>query len=474
METPSSGGASPTEPSPAGSASAGPSTADVTAAATSQAPAQLPAWLRKLATESWQAELLVSGFAIVGTAQLLEVVEPMAEWLLFNVRADVLDYFRWALLYLAIGFVCLPLLFVVHFAVRAFWIGLVGLSSVYPEGIGPERISTMPEAFVEEVRRDYPSLPRLIDRSERVASVLFAVAALAAMVFLSIALLIAVSSAAALLIERVTGGAVPFQYVLYVVFGAFGLAWLTSVLLLTPVLKRRSWAEPLYLRISRWFRKATYTIFEYPATYLQTVLMTNTKWGASWGVLLGGYIVLMGGMLYVMTRPGVAALTDADQFDRHALDTARYRVERYRAEWAEGYFPVHAFVEREALAPDQTTIAVYVPILGEDEYRMDARHDGGGDGADADEELSADEAYHAKRARRLATDRGYYRFEVDGRTVAPRQFNYYRSARVRDAVRAVLPLPPASRGDVRVAVYTLAPGDTTAWTPRAVVPLVRG
>ena len=432
---------------------------------------QLPAWLQKLATESWEAELLVSGFAIVGTAQLLDVVEPMAEWLLFHVRADILDYFRWALLYLAIGFVCLPLLFVAHFAVRAFWVGLVGLSSVYPQGIGPERISTMPEAFIEEVRRDYPSLPRLIDRSERVASVMFAVAAMAAMVFVSIALVIAGASAAALLVERVSGGTVPFQYVLYAIGGAFVLAWATSVALLTPALKRRPWAEPLYLRISRVFRKATYTVFEYPATYLQTVLMTNTKWSGSWGVLLGGYLVLLAGMLYVMTRPAMATLVDADRIDRQALDTARYRVERYRAEWPEAYSPVHAFVEDGTLAPGQTSVAVYVPILGEDDYRMDARHDDE-DGAD-DEGLSEDEAYRAARARRLATDRGYYRFEVDGRVVTPTQFNYYRSARVPDAVRAVLPLPAALPEAFHVTVYTQGAGKAGDWTARAALPLLR-
>ena len=430
-------------------------------------PATLPAWLRKLATESWEAELLVSGFAIVGTAQLVGLTEPMAEWLLFNVRAAALTYVQWVLVYFGLGCVVLPLVFVAHFAIRAFWVGMVGLSSVFPGGIGPERIASMPEAFVDEVRTRYPSLPQLIDRTDRIASTLFIVAALLSMVFVSIALVLAVTIALALGLDVATGGVVRFEWVVWGVVAAVVALWLASMLLLLPRVRERPWATPAYLALSRGMRKVTYTVFEYPATYLQTVLITNRKWGASSiPVIVGGYLLLVPAMGYVMTRPMMLALSDSDRADRDATDAHRYLPSRYREAWPEDYIPVSPYVAAEALAPGEELV-VYAPMLGEDDFRSA----GGYTGPAAPAGLSADAARDFRRARALARDSAYYRFEINGERVVPVDFVWYRPAGLHDGVRAVLPVGPEVPERFRVSVSTRGRDD--GWVERARIPMRR-
>lgn len=64
--------------------------------------------------------------------------------------------------------------FVVHLAIRGYWVGLVGLKSHFPEGIRWERMPAMGEASQRFYRSAIGELGDVIDRADRTASVLFA------------------------------------------------------------------------------------------------------------------------------------------------------------------------------------------------------------------------------------------------------------------------------------------------------------
>ena len=48
-----------------------------------------PSWLLKLEQESWQAELIVSGVAILGTLQLPNLVDRLGQWALIYFSEDL-------------------------------------------------------------------------------------------------------------------------------------------------------------------------------------------------------------------------------------------------------------------------------------------------------------------------------------------------------------------------------------------------
>ena len=47
-----------------------------------------PNWLLKLEQESWQAELIISGVAILGSLQLPDLIDRLGEWALIYFSAD--------------------------------------------------------------------------------------------------------------------------------------------------------------------------------------------------------------------------------------------------------------------------------------------------------------------------------------------------------------------------------------------------
>lgn len=93
-----------------------------------------PKWLRRLEKESWQAELLISGLALYGTLQLPVFVYWLTDTLINLFPSNYyLAGYAISFLYL-FGIAMLTTFFIIHFVLRAYWVGLIGLNSVYPDG----------------------------------------------------------------------------------------------------------------------------------------------------------------------------------------------------------------------------------------------------------------------------------------------------------------------------------------------------
>jgi hypothetical protein len=95
--------------------------------------------------------------------------------------------------------------FVVHLATRAYWVGLLGLNSVFAGGIRWERTQLGPVA--QEVYRERtPPLPRLIARLDNFASVIFSFAVLVVLFIVISVLLVAVVGTVAYAVSSVAFG----------------------------------------------------------------------------------------------------------------------------------------------------------------------------------------------------------------------------------------------------------------------------
>lgn len=131
-------------------------------------------WLQRLKNESWEAELLVSAIAIYGTFQLFKLIV----WTT-NVFIDRLIPNQYLIGYSIVFFGLLAIsilvsMFVIHFFLRAYWIGLVGLNSVFPDYSIKD--SAYSEIYTRKMLNILPKLKDSIKKVDELCSVIFSAA----------------------------------------------------------------------------------------------------------------------------------------------------------------------------------------------------------------------------------------------------------------------------------------------------------
>jgi len=87
--------------------------------------------------------------------------------------------------------------FLLHLLVRAYWVGLIGLRTVFPDGINWQRTPGIGPLTRARYRQKLPDLAQSIARSDRIASSLFAVISLLTLAILWIGLLLVFTLAVA-------------------------------------------------------------------------------------------------------------------------------------------------------------------------------------------------------------------------------------------------------------------------------------
>ena len=136
-----------------------------------------PDWLKSLAEKTWNLELIISGAATYLASYLPEITDNAFYYFLDNfVRST--DHRNFSMAFLAYSFMkmiayLLPVTFVVHFAMRAFWASLVGVHTVFPLGIQYDKIPGQ-KAFAKNVyEKHYGTLANYILRLDRLCNQVF-------------------------------------------------------------------------------------------------------------------------------------------------------------------------------------------------------------------------------------------------------------------------------------------------------------
>ncbi|WP_405395547.1 hypothetical protein [Maribacter sp. Asnod2-G09] len=128
-------------------------------------------WLQRLKEESWEAELLVSAIAIFGTFQLFGLIE----WVT-NKYIDLLpiEQYFYGYMIVFLGLLAISILvsmFVIHFILRAYWIGLVGLNSVFPDYSVEDSVYS--KIYTEKILSILPKQENTIHKVDELCSVIF-------------------------------------------------------------------------------------------------------------------------------------------------------------------------------------------------------------------------------------------------------------------------------------------------------------
>jgi hypothetical protein len=173
----------------------------------------------------WELELLISGAVVFSLLQMPGYVDG---W--FNGLAPHLaegSHFGAFMLYTYVKLILYTLIacFVLHLTMRAYWVGLIGLETVYPQGVRWDNSSygpVMTEVYREKMGRLQPR----IDAADRFCSILFPLAFTVVMLFFFSVAILALAGGLAFGISKLVFQGEHFREVL---IGIFAVAMLVPL-----------------------------------------------------------------------------------------------------------------------------------------------------------------------------------------------------------------------------------------------------
>lgn len=154
---------------------------------------------------TWEVELLLSGATLFALMQLPTWLGSQLMYWETRVTGSLGVAIGMGGLFAKIIAYTLISTLLFHLMTRALWVAAIGLRSVYPVGVRWRKLRYGPR-FRAVARRDLPTLKRLIERSDDIASQMFAIAALMVVLTLFSVLVMALFSGVAWALSQVFGG----------------------------------------------------------------------------------------------------------------------------------------------------------------------------------------------------------------------------------------------------------------------------
>ncbi len=218
-----------------------------------------PKWLNRLQKESWNLELLISGFSIFLLFQGKEMIDTLLNQLNVHYGSESLRFIMIILL-LIIFLGCNILIFnlILHIILRGFWIGAIGLSSVQNNRDFSSLHYT--EKFTNRLHQKVSSLEKLIIRLDNFCSTIFAFTFLIVLMLISFFAIIIVLVLLIGTIEKIGTSFFPdssttidtINVIIFLLFFFSGLLYFLDTLTLGG-LKKIKWLQWTYYPIYRFF-----------------------------------------------------------------------------------------------------------------------------------------------------------------------------------------------------------------------------
>ena len=365
-----------------------------------------PKWLRRLEQESWQAELVISGLAIYGALQLPDLIETIAQW--FVVRTGEGSMMLYLIFfYLMISANMLIFTFIAHFVLRTVWVGLVGLNSVFPNGINSENPMYSPD-FMEKVRQDFPNQNHNIGTLDDVCSGLFAFSAYFVLVFLAIIIDIVVLFLFKSALSLVVADAV-VNIILGLLLGLFFLSVFVNLLFNNKKLREKEWVKKVHYPLSKWQGRALLHVFYRPVVRLGYMFVTNINLQQYVGVTFFFFIAVLGvTMSQLLSGSSVIFLNKKDiMYDKYARTDRTYPDVYENLRTPEDGRILSATIESEQVTGE--FLRVFVPVFKGEEAVID-RVCGS---FEKDEKLSKEENRQKSRQFWVDCYTQYHRFFIN-------------------------------------------------------------
>lgn len=371
--------------------------------------------MERLALESWQAEMVISGVSIFGSFQLFGIVNGLAEWCYFNLPEEFMGLAYFLCFYLLVSVAVLVMSFLAHFIIRALWIAAIGLESVYPEGIRREN-DGFSEHFMDQLLERYPSFHQFNQNLDRVASGLLAYALSFVMVFFGIGALLA----AFMLLGVILSTFMDDELASLIVFGLLGL-YVTAIFFNAAInsksLREKEWVKRIQFPLTMFLSTVlTANVFSQPQAYFGYTIRTNIGTKRFVGLMAGMLVGVLTITISVFSRTQILALMHTHYIDYDD------RVDRmYSSNYAdESYGSDLAFIRPQipsAVIHDPAELDLFLPLPERESRKLFQQCSGTKPERTFDtDKLQA--YFEASRAYRTACFREQIKVEIDGAPVA--------------------------------------------------------
>jgi hypothetical protein len=219
-------------------------------------------WLEKLQQDSWQLELVISGFALYGIVSAKSAIVDFSFWLDDAPR----EFGGLLVVVVIVGWRIFFINLLVHVILRSLWIGAIGLRYISKE-IDYVELGYNAK-FTRLLKRSIGEYDDFIHKLENICSVIFSYTFLLFLFFVSFSLFIAVLFPFTFLLDRF--GEVFEPYFIFVTFVYVLLALLVFVDFVTGGGIRKieeKWVSKLYAPIFRFYSYITLSFLYRPLLY---------------------------------------------------------------------------------------------------------------------------------------------------------------------------------------------------------------
>jgi len=151
---------------------------------------QSPAWLKALEAQSWQAELIISGLVAAGLLRLPDWLLAWGEQYIISSSELGSTFLFMAFLFALCGANVLLVCFAIHFIFRSIWIALLGLNSVFPEGINVKSTAGAGPTYWKKAKEMFPDLSAYNEELDKNCSLIFSLAACTAIMMVSFSIIV--------------------------------------------------------------------------------------------------------------------------------------------------------------------------------------------------------------------------------------------------------------------------------------------
>ena len=155
---------------------------------------QIRVGLPERTTPTWEVELLISGVAVFAMLQLPGWLDDRYFELFPRLNLEWVFTLFYGYVYAKCGALILAATFVLHLLLRAHWIALVGVDSIYPGGVLWDRVRMGPVQR-EVARGDLGTIADAIERADNRATLVFATGVYLALQMIKMFLLVIVCAA---------------------------------------------------------------------------------------------------------------------------------------------------------------------------------------------------------------------------------------------------------------------------------------
>lgn len=125
-------------------------------------------------TPTWDMELLISGASVFALFQLSGEIDHLVAWFEPRLGVEWVAFLSMMNVYGKGAVITLAVTFAVHLLLRARWVALVGMNSVFPGGIRWDRIKGGP-IQTEVARARIADMDLVIERADNLSTVVFAI-----------------------------------------------------------------------------------------------------------------------------------------------------------------------------------------------------------------------------------------------------------------------------------------------------------